>query len=264
MSPAQSGNCIEEPAAASCLESSPAVREPVGFSDTRIDGVTYKVAAGQAELEAAFRLAHTSYARAGLMKPNSFGMRVMPYHLLKSTAVFIAQLDGEVICTVTLVGDGDLGLPMESIYAKEVKDLRLRGMLLGEVSCLADRRRELRPGFGVLMNLNRLMAQYARYNGLDALLIAVHPRHERFYSRYMAFERIGSEKPYGSVLGNPAVAASLEFDRIDRERPDAYGFFFGEPIPSAALEPRPMSDNDREYFARRVTQSVPAARSEAG
>src|SRR5262245_42275129 len=127
---------------------------------TTIDGVTYKVASSCGEREAAFRLVHHAYTRVGLMQPNEFGMRVTPYHLLPTAAVFIATVDVDVVCTLTLVADGELGIPMEAIYADEVSELRKRGGDFAEVSCLADRRIHHLRQLPVLTRLIALMLQY--------------------------------------------------------------------------------------------------------
>jgi hypothetical protein len=66
-----------------------------------------------------------------------------------------------VIATISLVGDGHLGLPMEEIYGEQVCRLR----------------------HWWLVSLMRLMAQFSWRHGLDHLLLAVHPRHARFYRR---------------------------------------------------------------------------------
>jgi len=175
-------------------------------------------------------------------------MRVTPYHLLPTTEVFIALLRGEAIFTVSLVVDGQLGLPMESVYRKLVAARRAEGFLVGEVSCLADRRSQFRRFFPVFLRLTRVMVQYARRQGLDELLVAVHPKHARFYQRFMSFEMIGEETAYPAVRNHPAVALSLDFARIDRERPENYHTFFGEPLPEEELQPRPITKAQREYF----------------
>ena len=45
---------------------------------------------------------------------------VTPYHLLPTTEIFIAEYQGEVIFTMSLVIDGDLGVPMEHVYGDEI------------------------------------------------------------------------------------------------------------------------------------------------
>lgn len=208
----------------------------------------YRIAASQEEREAAFRLVYHSYLRAGLGEENPYRVRITPYHLLPTTAVFVAMCQGHVAFTMSLIMDGDLGMPMESVYASEVEGLRQKGLRLGEVSCLADRRAEVCGFFPVFVHTCRLMVQYARHHGVDALLAAVHPKHSRFYRRYMAFQVFGKEKTYPTVRNNPAVALWLEFARIDREPPVCYDFMFGEPLSTDQLQPQPIMQDECEYY----------------
>lgn len=214
-----------------------------------ISALRFTVAATPAEREAAFRLAHQAYLRAGLAADNSYGMRVTPYHLLPTTSVFLAQCDGQAAVTVSLVGDGELGLPMEAIYAEEVRALRNRGLRLAEVSTLADRRAAFDRGLPAFIELSRLMVQCARFHDYDRLLISVHPRHARFYRRFMSFEPLAGERSYPFVRNRPAVALFLDFARLDRERPARYEQFFGAPYPAEALRTFPMPADERERLA---------------
>jgi hypothetical protein len=141
---------------------------------------------------------------------------------------------------------------MECVYADEVARRRQEGLNLAEVSCLADRRRHFRGFFPVFAQLSQLMAQHARRRGLDELLVAVHPRHARFYQRFMAFERIGEKRAYPTVKNHPAVALSLNFDRLDRNRPKCFSTFFGQWLPEEELRPRPISSAQREFFRNMV------------
>ena len=208
-----------------------------------------RIASTRKEREAAFRLVYNSYLQAGLGEMNDYKMRVTPYHLSDCSEIFIATRRGKVIFTMTLIMDGEeLGVPMESVYGDEVDRLRRRGLRLGEVSCLADCQRHVREFFPIFLWTSRLMVQYARYRGLDALVAAVHPKHARFYRRFMDFRTFGLEKTYPTVRNHPAVALWLEFVRIDRELPPQYEFFFGEQIPYSELQPHPISEEDGECF----------------
>ncbi len=93
------------------------------------------------------------------------------------------------------------------------------------------------------------MAQYARRNGLDHLLAAVHPRHARFYQRRLGFEPFGDEKPYPAVRNKPAVALLLDFAQVEREQHGSYGIFFGEPVCETQLVCWPISSEERRFFA---------------
>jgi hypothetical protein len=229
-------------------ESGPGSTEAEGAS------IVYKVAENRQEREAAFRLVYKAYTRSGLIDENPHGMRVTPYQLLDTTDVFIAMLDDEVISTVSLVCDGELGLPMEGIYGREVTDLRASGICVAEVSCLADRRRQLSRTLPIFIPLMRLLAQAARYRGIEQLLVAVHPRHAGFYRRCLSFDLLGDLKTYPLVRNNPAVALSLDFLKVDRLRPVNfnrffYDTFFGTQIPETELIRRPMCGDERRLFA---------------
>jgi hypothetical protein len=221
--------------------------------------ICYRIASTRREREAAFRLVYHSYLRAGLGENNPYEMRVTPYHLLESTDVFVAECRGQIAFTMSLIRDGELGLPMESIYGEEVEQFRQQGLRLGEVSCLADRRAQTYGFFPVYMQTCRLMIQCARYRRLHGVVAAVHPKHARFYRRYMGFRAFGREKTYPTVRNNPAVALWLEFARIDRDPPLAYEFCFGEQIPFDNLQPQPISLVDREYFAPMIDPSFVCA-----
>ena len=218
-------------------------------SPPEIAALTFQVAATANERAAAFRLAHQAYLRAGLAEANPFEMRVTPYHLQPTTAVFVAFCRGEAASTVSLVGDCELGLPMEAIYGEEVAALRAEGLRLAEVSTLADRRVAFERTLPAFVELSRLMVQYARFQGYDRLVISVHPRHARFYRRYMSFEPLAGERTYPFVCNRPAVALSLDFARLDRERPARYDQFFGAPYATEALGAHPMTAAERERLA---------------
>ena len=231
----------------------------IDLSDSTTADVEYKIAATVEERAAAFRLVYNSYLKAGLGEPNPYGIRVTPYHLLPTTEVFIATFQGEPIFTMSLMADGELGLPMESVYGQEVATRRAQYRFLGEVSCLADRRAQFRGFFPVFLRLSRLMVQYARRRGLHELLAAVHPRHAKFYQHFMDFKPIGTEKAYPTVRNHQAVALCLDFARIDRERPENYDTFFGKALPDEMLRPSPITPGQRAYFAFLVDPSLDLA-----
>jgi hypothetical protein len=211
--------------------------------------VTFKVAEDQRERAAAFRLVYDAYVTAGLMRPNAFMLRVMAHHLLPTTATFVALRGPRVIGTVSLVGDGRLGLPMERVYGPEVERLRDPSTWLGEVSALASAPNAADLGFDVVIGLMRLMAQFAQRHGMEHLLVAVHPRHARLYRRAMGFQRLGEERAYPSVCNRPAIALHLDLSRLDQAPPENVALFFGEPIPQEELRFCPISAAERRYFA---------------
>lgn len=202
------------------------------------DATVYKVAATRGQLHAAMRLVHDNYVRQGLIKPNKYGMRVIPQHAFPTTEVLVAARMEEVIATMSIVGDSRHGLPLESLYPDEVEAFRERGFCVAEVGCLADRYDEAEGKAGSLFRLMALVAQRSKRNGIDVLLVVCHPRHAKFYERFLGFEQFGEEKPYEKVSGNPAVALSLDLHGLREHNPRAYRRLFGEPFPEETLRRR--------------------------
>jgi hypothetical protein len=207
------------------------------------------------------------YPRTSLHQANHeprLRMRVTPYHALPSTEVLVATKQGQVISTVSLIRDGELGPPMESVYGPEVAWYRQRGFSLAEVSCLADCRQGQKRSVPVVMRLMGLMAQCAKRRGVDQLLIAVHPRHVKFYHYFAAFVPIGKERPYHTVCDHPAVAMALDLSWAPIDHPRLYHRFFGTPFPDEVLEYRPLSEELRAELRLVAQAALWISRSPSG
>jgi hypothetical protein len=199
-------------------------------------------------LEFAFRCVYKAYLDAGLIEPNGLGLRVTPHQLLPTSEILAAVLRQEVISTLTLVQDGALGLPAESLYEDEVQQRRLAGLTLAEVTCLADRRKDFRRRFRVLFRLMCLVIQTAAQRGVDELLIAVHPRHAAFYQRRFGFHVIADVKEYALVRNNLALLLSLDLNLLPTQHPEEHARIFEAPLPPHLLELQPIPPEVRKGF----------------
>lgn len=204
-------------------------------------GTICKIATDRDEVLGALHLVHDEYVRSGLSIPSESGIRVTRYHLLNTTEVLVGLVDGTIVCTMSLVRDSRFGLPMESIYHREVELRRRLGKSVAEVSCLADRRADTERTLTVMFRVMSLIAQVATARGVDELLIAIHPHHAKFYERFLGFESMGELKYYSTVCGNPAVAMSLDLNSLEFTNPRAYDRLYGEPFPRHALCERSVS-----------------------
>ena len=190
-------------------------RSPNGSREpTEIDGVVYKIADCRQERELAFRLIHDAYTLNGLMAPNASGMRITPYHLLPTSDLFVAQHDGTVIYTMTLISDDEQGIPLESVFKSEVSQRReAGGAYLAEVSCLASRVAivSTRPDVPRLCATCQSDGSVSPRACVERLLIACHPRHARFYEGLLGFTRISEPQNYALVQNKPAIALEHDF-----------------------------------------------------
>jgi len=171
------------------------------------DAVDVGLVVSSAEREACFRLVHAQYVERGYTERDPSGRRVLLHQALATTRMFRVTSAARVIATVTLVPDSVLGLPMDDLYAAELRPLRAAGRRLAEVSALA-----AAPGTGPV-TIAHLMSQLVLYaealGRVDDLCVTVNPRHTRFYER-LGFTRLGSVKRYAAVNGAPAVALRLD------------------------------------------------------
>ncbi|MBM4005484.1 MAG: long-chain N-acyl amino acid synthase [Planctomycetes bacterium] len=213
------------------------------------DQIQYCMAQTPGDRTGAFQLVYRSYMRAGLGSENPYGMRVTRFQLEPASQIFVGKICDEVVSTVTLVPDGPLGLPMDSMFREEVDALRNTGKRVSEVSCLADRRSSTSRFLDTFSQLTRLMAQYARYQRIDCLLVTVHPRHARFYKRYLGFLDISDRiESCPHAQDRPAAALKLDFEFVDRERPECWNDFFGEWLSREGLEPYTIGASERELL----------------
>lgn len=204
------------------------------------DAVTYKLAERPDEFRSAFQLVYRNYQRAGLIRPNPLRLRVTPWHLLPTTEVSIGLHGRRVICTASLVADGELGIPMEAVFPEEIDARRRMGFRFAEVSCLADERDCEPHSFSVLKRLFQLIAQSSQCRGIEFLLIAVHPHHGRFYERFLGFHPIGEARDYAAVRGHPALPLELDLPRLAIHHPRAYRMLFENSFPQEILSPKSL------------------------
>ena len=217
--------------------------------------VECRIAQTMQDRMAAFGLVYEKYLAKGMLEPNPYKMRVIEHHLLPTTTAFIAVRNGEVVATVTLIGDGELGVPLEGIHPEVLDTVRRQQLDVGEVSCLAFKKQEMKYVLPIFIDLTRLMSQYARAHGMQQFLIGCIPQHARFYCRFLGFEQIGEERPYPTVCNTVGVACCLDFDRIDHQRPDCYDKYFGQRLPAEALRADPMSPFERDAFSQVIHKS---------
>jgi hypothetical protein len=189
----------------------------------------YKVATERKEFEASFGLVYQGYLHRGLTTPNAWEMRITPYQISPDAHVFVAIDDGSVVSTLTLVEDGENGLPMESLFQDEINAYRRQRLRLAEVSCLAHGRPGERLGWEIAERLMSLMAQFAASRDIDRLLITVCPQHTVFYRR-IAFRPFGEVRSYSEVCGKPAVPMQVDLRNLAVDNPSVYDRFFSKPF----------------------------------
>src|SRR4029077_8884044 len=140
----------------------------------------------------------------------------------------IAKEEGRVLATMSVFVDNTLlGLPMDDLYAAELRPLRAAGRRLCEAACLASRDLSLREFVAVFEALIRLVWQHHVAQGGDTVVITCNPRHRNYYTRVLGCEPMGGLRAYAAVENHPAEAFVLHIDRLRQYSPVMYQKIFG-------------------------------------
>ena len=218
---------------------------------TKID---FLIAADRKQLSAAYELVYQCYLRRGLIAPHDGKIVYRPAFGHPTSRTFVGLTEqGELLGTLTLVGDNPHGFQLEQTFADEISRLRASQRRLAEITCLAIKPMCDTAAMAVFFGLTRLMIHYAIFQRFDDLLIAVHPRHQRFYCRRFLAYPIGEPRSYDAVKGKPAVCCRIELARLHQQGDRGlWQQYFGQPVPERLLAGGAMQLADHIYFCRRA------------
>lgn len=221
------------------------------------ENIFFEIAQTRSDLDQAFRLLHDAYVREGFSKPHPSGRRVTDYHALPSTSTLVAKHNDEVIATISVIRDGQFGVPADAVI--DLSPYRDKGLRIGEVSSLAIHPKFRGRSGEIMFHLFKYMLHYSiHYFGLDRFVIVVNPNRISLYESILTFERLQTNtiQSYSFANNAPAVCAMLDlvslddtFRRIYDGRPGAkniHQFFFGG---FSANEKRQFRFPQRTYHA---------------
>lgn len=171
------------------------------------------------ELKECFRTVYEGYVARRYCAPNAREMHYHHYSFLPESRTFILKEKNRAIGTISVVVDSPCGLPMESLFPREVEHLRQKGRKLAEVSLLAMAGEQNKKKMFSLTNFDKqvrlfrlfkIMYEYAHHvAGVTDLIIGVHPKHETLY-KYLSFKAMSSPRSYPGARGNPALPLHLD------------------------------------------------------
>jgi hypothetical protein len=212
------------------------------------------IACRRPDLVCAYELVYRRYVERGFVPPDPAGLIYHPTFGLRSSRTIATTYHGRTVGTVTIVGDNFIGLHIESTYPSEVEHLRRRNRALAELTCLAIEPRPEEPKNGAFFALTRFMYQYAQWREYDDLLLAVHPRHVRFYERWFRVYRFGPCRPYNLVQGAPAIACRIDLRSVDDVVPaDVYQWYTHPAISTREFHGSSISPSDHGYLTSHAT-----------
>ncbi len=127
-------------------------------------------------------------------------------------ATFLAYDDGQMVGTVSVRLDSELGLSADELYPTEIDALRSKGHRICEFTRLAvDRNAASKPVLAGLFHSAYLYAAVIR--GYTHTVIEVNPRHALYYGKAISFTQIGPER-MNLRVNAPAVLLGTSFKTI--------------------------------------------------
>lgn len=221
--------------------------------------------------EKAFRLVYDVYIREGydLRFGRESGLWCTIHHLHPDTTIFLAEKEGRLAGSVTVIPDSRLGLPTDRIFPEPLAGLRKAGRRLSEISSLVVTEE---PG-GIPPELAMHLYRLAHLVSLRMLkstdiVASVMAHHRDFYSRFLLFDEV-SEAPRLS----PKTDQQVSYVRLNLEtmkeryeqryaratgRRNLYRWFFQNEDEPAIVDwmrcsRRPMTTEDLYYFGAKRT-----------
>lgn len=192
------------------------------------------------EATEAWQLLYMVYRRAGYIDENPFEIHTVPQAIGPHALVVMARQDGVPISTISAIGDGPLGLPLDTVYAEELRQWRKPGRYLLEIGLLGDWRDSTENASSPVFELMRWAFHFGLAQGVTDYLCGIPPRRARLYTRLFGFQAVGELRSYSTVKDAPVVLmhADTEWSVKNCAILRAINYFMKNPLPPSTFEDR--------------------------
>ena len=221
-----------------------------------LNNFVFRPAVSPNDYLSAFNLVYRVFVGTGFIKRSSIPFRMAAQHAHEDSRVFIGcQKEGDrekIVYSLSIFPDSDEGLPMDSVFQKEVDSLRSEGRFVVEAGQLASDPCCRTKTMDIPLLGNKILHQYAaQHLNADDIVIAVHPKYQWIYEDLLLFEKIGETSQYAYANNNPALAMRLDLRTAAKKyqkrykninlKNNLYHFFFTKDSDSILLP-------DRQYW----------------
>ena len=195
--------------------------------ESNLDYIEFRAAVTPEDYFSAFHLVYNTFVKSGFIKPSASPFRLAPQHSNKDSRVFIGfHRKGRTeksIYSISIFPDSDMGLPMDTVFKKELDYLRSQGRFVAEAGHLAADPLYKMNTMNIPMLGNKILHQYAsQHLNADDIVIAIHPKYRWIYEDLLLFEKIGEIKEYAYANNNPALAMRLDLRTAQKKYQQAY------------------------------------------
>jgi hypothetical protein len=162
-----------------------------------------------------FRFVHDTYVQCGWIRPSVSALRIRPWDLCPSTAVFLAEFEEKVVGSLIVVGDTpDLGLPIDNAFRDVTDSLRGPGRSMAEMGVQI-----VAPAFrrgSLLTELQRCAYAHLAYSGYTDLLTIVSPV-QRHFMEIMGLRTLSEPRRWSPGLEDLVVLVAGDRPSFERQ-----------------------------------------------
>lgn len=150
-----------------------------------MDKITYKIADSKELLMQSYQLVYQRYLEVGFCQANKNKMYFGFHELLTDTRTFVAELDGKVIATLSVILDNSAGLPSDHLFSNELNKLRDPSRKIAEISRFAVGSDYKKYSLFIFQYLFQLLYHsYVISSNVTDCVILVEPRHCKVYKKF--------------------------------------------------------------------------------
>ncbi len=232
--------------------------------------------------ESAFRLIYDVYRSKGYdMRVGGESRLWCTIHSLHpDTVIFLAEISGKPVGSVSVIPDSRLGLPADLIFPGPLSSLRKAGRRLCEASSLVVIDSAEGSAIELPLHLYRLayLASAHLLEGTD-IVVSFMAHHAAFYSRFLLFDEVSPESRLSPKTGQQVRYGRLNLETMEGRYEKKYShlsgrrnlfrwFFMDEDKKKELLdwlhrERRPMTLEELQYFGADKSDILSRAGSDA-
>lgn len=174
-----------------------------------MNNITFKIADTKELLLQSYQLVYQRYIDVGFCKKNENQIYFGLHDLLPDTRTFVAEIEGKVIATLSVIIDNSAGLPCDHLFKDEVNHFRDTSKYLAEISRFAVSQDFKKYSVVIFQYLFQLLYHsYVIGSNVTDCIIMVEPRHCKVYKKF-GFNEISDIK-----LDNDADNAESKLMRL--------------------------------------------------
>ena len=185
----------------------------------------------------------------GFIQEDPQQLHLVPQAVGPQTLVVLGKVREEIVSTISAIGDGPLGLPLDTAFPDELNKIRDKGGTLLEIGLFADRRDVMgQTGrtFHALFELMRYTFHFGLHTGVTDFLCGIPPKRARLYQRTFGFFPVGEVKSYSTVEGNPVqlMHGDIKYGLANLSKHRALEMFIANPLPNELFQERFMFNQE--------------------